>query len=98
MLYRKFLIFYDDNKLWFWIGCAAIVLLGLSVIGLMSMDSFFAKQQIAMMPLSLLQGLVWMIGSAYFIVKIVYGGGLFSGNKNIQMKPQDIQVTFKDVI
>lgn len=98
MLYRKFKIFYDDNKFWFWMVLIAILLGFLSVVGLASMDSYFAQQQVAMIPLNLLQAMVWMVGSAYFFVKIVYGGGLFSNTKNVVVKPEEIKVTFKDVI
>jgi len=98
MLYRRFRIFYDANKFWFWMVLVTGILLVLSVIGLMSMDSFFAQQQIAMAPINLLQMMIWSVAGAVFFAKIMYGGGLFSGTKNTRVKAEDIKVSFKDVI
>src|SRR5262245_36080425 len=98
MLYRKFRIFYDANKFWFWIVSISVVLVFLSILGLASMDSFFAQQQIAMAPINMLQMIIWSIAGAVFFAKIMYGGGLFSGTKNALVKPSEIKVSFKDVI
>jgi len=98
MLWKKFRIFYISYKMWFWIGLGTLILIGLSVVGLAYMDSYFAQQQVATLPLETLKMIIWSIVSAFFFAKIMYSGGLFSGTRNVRVEGKDVKVSFKDVI
>jgi len=98
MLFKRFRIFYVSYKIWFWIGLGSIILVALSIVGLAYMDSYFAQQQIATLPLETLKMIVWSIVSAFFFAKIMYGGGMFTGSRNPQVESKDIKVSFNDVI
>lgn len=98
MLWKRFRIFYISYKLWFWIGLGSVILIGLSVVGLAYMDSYFAQQQVATLPLETLKMIIWSVVSAFFFVKMVYGGGMFTGTRNVQVESKDVKVKFSDVI
>src|ERR1051325_1319625 len=100
MLWKRLKILYWQNQFWFIVVVACIVLAILSMVGLSFMDSFFAQQQIATLPLETLKMLLWGITSAYFFMQIMYKGGMglssLQGGKKI--KGENVKVTFKDVI
>jgi len=77
-----------------------LVLVVLSIIGLGFMDSFFAQQQIATLPLETLKMMLWGLTSAYFFMQIMYkgGGGLSSLSGGKKVKGENVKVSFKDVI
>src|ERR1035438_4697250 len=88
MLWKRIKILYWQNQFWFIVIMSILVLTILSVIGLGFMDSFFAQQQIATLPLETLKMMLWGITSAYFFMQIMYkgGGGLssLSGGKKVK--------------
>ncbi len=100
MLFKRLKILYWQNQFWFIVILAACVLGVLSIIGLLFMDSFFAQQQIAILPLETLKMMLWGITSAYFFMQIMYkgGGGLSSLSGSKKIKGESVKVTFKDVI
>ncbi len=100
MLWKRIKILYLQNQFWFIVVLVCVVLGALSVVGLAFMDSFFAQQQIAILPLETLKMMLWGLTSAYFFMQIMYkGGGNFSSvGGGGKVKGENIKVTFKDVI
>src|ERR1035438_10312536 len=100
MLFKRIKILYLQNQFWFIVVLAIAILGVLSVVGLYFMDSFFAQQQIATLPLETLKMMLWGLTSAYFFMQIMYkgGGGLSSLKGSGKVKGEDVKVTFKDVI
>src|SRR5580693_5436346 len=100
MLWKRLKIMYLQNQFWFIVVVACLILVVLSIVGLGFMDSFFAQQQIATLPLDTLKMMLWGITSAYFFMQIMYkGGGNFSSiGSGGRVKGENIKVTFKDVI
>src|SRR5262249_43006236 len=99
MLFKRLKILYWQNQFWFIVVLACLILGVLSVVGLYFMDSFFAQQQIATLPLETLKMMLWGITSAYFFMQIMYkGGGGLSALRAGRIKGESVKVTFKDVI
>lgn len=100
MLLKRLKIAYLQNQFWFIVIVACLILGVLSVVGLFFMESYFATQQIAMLPLETLKMMLWGLTSAYFFMQIMYkgGGGLSSLGSSRKVKGEDIKITFKDVI
>src|ERR1019366_3997360 len=99
MLWKRIKIMYWQNQFWFIVVVSCLVLVVLSIIGLAFMDSFFAQQQIATLPLETLKMMLWGLTSAYFFMQIMYkgGGGLSSLNRTGMVKGENVKVTFKAV-
>ena len=98
MLIRKLKILYYQYSFWFVVSAVSVVLLVLSVVGLLTMDSFFAQQQVATLPLETLKMIAWSILSALFFAKILYSGRMMTSSRNPRIKASDIQVRMDDVI
>src|SRR5438067_3467459 len=99
MFWKRIKILYWQNSFWFVVITACLVLGILSVWGLANMDSFFAAQQIAILPLETLKMMLWGITSAYFFMQIMYKGGTpLSSMRGGKVKGETVKVTFKDVI
>src|ERR1700682_3510339 len=100
MLWKRIKILYLQNQFWFIVILVCAILLVLSVVGLAFMDSFFAWQQIQILPLETLKMMLWGITSAYFFMKILYsgGGGLSALQSGKAIKGENVKITFKDVI
>ncbi len=99
MLWKRIKILYWQNSFWFIVILSCVVLGVLSVIGLTFMDSFFAQQQIAILPLETLKMMLWGLTSAYFFMQIMYKGGTpLSSMRGGKVKGETVKVTFKDVI
>ena len=99
MLWKRIKILYWQNQFWFIVVLACLILGVLSVVGLAFMDSFFAWQQIQILPLETLKMILWGITSAYFFMQILYrGGGGLSALQAGKVKGENVKVTFKDVI
>ncbi len=100
MLWKRIKILYWQNQFWFIVVVVILVLGFFSVIGLLFMDSFFAQQQIAILPLETLKMMLWGLTSAYFFMQIMYkgGGGLSSLRGSKKIKGESVKVTFQDVI
>lgn len=98
MLYRKLKILYYQYSFWFIVTVVSIVLVGLSAIGLLTMDSFFAQQQVATLPLETLKMIAWSILSAVFFAKILYSGRMMMSSRNPRISSKDINVRMDDVI
>lgn len=100
MFFKRLKIYYLQNTFWFIVIAACLVLGVLSVIGLFFMESYFATQQIAMLPLETLKMMLWGLTSAYFFMQIMYkgGGGLSSLGSSRKVKGEEVKVSFNDVI
>jgi cell division protease FtsH len=100
MLWKRIKILYLQNQFWFIVVLVCLVLGVLSVVGLAFMDSFFAWQQIQILPLETLKMILWGITSAYFFMQILYkgGGGLSALQSGKAIKGENVKITFKDVI
>lgn len=98
MLWRRIKILYNTNAFWFLVTVCSVVLVVLSMIGLMSMESFFAKQQLLILPLETLKMIVWSILSALFFVKIMYSGRFVMSARNPRISEKEMRVRMTDVI
>jgi len=99
MLWKRIKIMYWQNSFWFIVILSCVILGVLSVVGLTFMDSFFAQQQIAILPLETLKMMLWGLTSAYFFMQIMYKGGTpLSSMRGGKVKGENVKVTFKDVI
>src|SRR5205809_7989293 len=99
MFWKRIKILYWQNQFWFIVILTCLILTALSIVGLFFMDSFFAQQQIAILPLETLKMMLWGITSAYFFMQIMYkGGGGLSALRAGKVKGENVKVTFKDVI
>ncbi len=98
MLYRRLKILFYQNTFWFLVSACIVGLFGLSIIGLLVMDSFFAQQQVATLPLETLKMIIWSILSAIFFAKIMYSGRALMSSRNPRISEKDVKVRMEDVI
>src|SRR5262245_26158859 len=98
MLFRKIKILYYQYSFWLIVGVVSAVLVVLSIIGLLAMDSFFAQQQVFILPLESLKMIVWSILSALFFAKILYSGRMMMSSRSSRIQAADIKVRMNDVI
>jgi cell division protease FtsH len=94
---RKLKIFWMNHWVKIVITLVVIVLLILSVVGLMFMESFYRTLTLAQMPMNLLMFLVGSAVSAYVYVMFMRGG-FSTMRKNTQVRAEDVNVSFKDVV
>jgi cell division protease FtsH len=98
MLFRRLKVFWMDNKFWVLFGLMSLILVILTVVGLMFLDSFFRIQIIATMPLEFLKMIVYSIVGAYFFYVILYRSSPLPMTGGGKIKGGDIKITFDDVI
>lgn len=93
---RKLKIFFKEHWVTITIVAGVILLVILSIIGLMSLESFYMKLTLAQAPISLLLG---MINAAIFVFMYLtfFRKGMSSSKKN-KIKPTDTNITFKHVL
>ncbi len=94
---RKLKIFWSNH--WLKIVCVLVVILLvlLSIWGLMAMESFYRNLTLAQLPINMLAMLIGAAVSAYIYV-VLLQGGFGSLRKGTQIKAEEVNVSFKDVI
>jgi cell division protease FtsH len=98
MLFRRLKVFWMNNRFWVLFGLMSFILVVLTVVGLMFLDSFFRIQIIATMPLEFLKMIVYSIVGAYFFYVILYRSSPLPMTGGGKLKGGDIKITFDDVI
>lgn len=93
---RKFKVFWMNHKVTVWITVGVVFLIGLSIWGLSSVESFYRNLTLANMPL---QFLLAAVNAAIFVFFYMYFSrtGL-AGMKKSKINTQDINVKLSDVI
>ncbi len=95
-MFRKVLAFLKDHWIAFTCVVAAIILITLSVIGFMGLESFYRKMQLAQLPIQIM---MWILASA--ISAIIYVSLLFGRFGQIdkkEVKGSKVGVKFSDVL
>jgi len=95
-LNRKMLMFIRQNKMVIVVSAIVIILLILSYIGLMSLESFYRKMTIATMPVQFIMAGIHA-GIFVFMYTIFMRGG-FAKLDKAPIKGKDVSITWDDVI
>lgn len=93
---RKIMTFLKDHWIAVSVAVATIILVALSVIGFMGLESFYRKMQLAQLPIQIM---MWILASA--ISAIIYVSLLFGRFGQIdkkQVKGSSVNVKFSDVL
>lgn len=94
--FRKLKSFFVHHWIKFFIAGFVLLILGLCVWGLWSLESFYRKQMIATIPVQIFIGGLHALIFAYIIINM-QGRGFTTLNKG-RIKPQLININFSDVI
>ncbi len=95
-LYKKFKMYWRNNWITILIVNIVVGLLVLSIVGLMSMESFYRRMTLANMPLQLL--LTGINATIFvFLYMTVFKGG-FSAMKKDKIKGESVNIKFSDVM
>ncbi|MFH1282386.1 MAG: AAA family ATPase [bacterium] len=95
-LYRKIKLFLMIHWVKILIIGGVILLLLLSVIGLMTLESFYLKHTLATMPMTILIGFIHAVIFAYVIISMQTG--TLMKFKKTHIKSHSVTTTFNDVI
>ncbi len=89
-------MYWMNHKVKILISAGILVLIGLSIWGMYSLESFYRNITLAQMPLSLLLG---MVHAAVFVFmyQVVLRGGMTKTDKK-EIKGKDVSVRFSDVV
>ena len=94
--WRRVLLFCRDHWLGITITIVTLMLLALSAVGIMMLESFYRIQILATQPLMII---VWLVGatiSAFVYVWVMFG--YFTKATKKQVKGADVNVRFSDVL
>ncbi len=94
--FRKIKSFFVHHWVKFLIAIAILLLLGLCVWGLMSLESFYRKQMIATIPVQIFVAIIHVFIFVLFLTSMQGRG--FASLRKSKVKAQDVNVTFDDVI
>ncbi|MDR0676168.1 MAG: AAA family ATPase [Elusimicrobiota bacterium] len=95
-LIRRIKIFWKNNWVKITIISVVILLIFLSIVGLMSMESFYRRMTLANMPLQLLLTAVNAAIFVYFYMNVFKNG--FGNMKKDKVEGQKVNIKFSDVI
>jgi cell division protease FtsH len=93
---RQFKMFLKDHWVVVASGVAVLVLLGLSIIGFMGLESFYRKMQLAQLPITFLVYIIAACISAVIYVSIMFGRFGRMDYKKVQ--GSKVNVKFADVL
>jgi len=93
---RRILIYIKDHKVIIAGVVTVVVLLGLSVIGFMGLESFYRKMQLAQLPITFLVYIIAAVISAFIYVSIMFGR--FGKMDYRKVKGANVNVKFEDVL
>ncbi|MBI3332812.1 MAG: AAA family ATPase [Candidatus Omnitrophica bacterium] len=94
--WRRLLIFFRDHWLGITISLFSVLCLGLTWYGMSKLESFYRNMQLATLPMTILVWLVMGAISAFIYVWVMFG--YFSKQNRKNIKGQQVDVHFKDVI
>jgi cell division protease FtsH len=95
-LHKKLYIFWIDHWLKMVITFVVVAMIGLSIWGLNSMESFYRNMTLAQIPLQLLLGAVHALLFVWLYMSVFRGG--FSQMKKDKIKANTVNVKFSDVV
>lgn len=93
---RRLKIFWINNWVTILIIFSGIFLVLASIVGLMSMESFYRNLTLAQLPLNLLFGAVNAL--IFVFMYLYFMRGSFSQMRDTKVKSEEVNVRFKDVI
>ncbi len=93
---RRFILFWNNYKVRILIIGVLLLLLVLSVVGLMSLESFYRKMTLATLPLQFL--MVGANASIFVFMYLYFMQGGFAKLDKAPIKGKDIDIKWKDVI
>lgn len=96
MNYRRLKMHYMNHRVKLFITLGIIILIGLSVWGMMSLESYYRNITLAQMPISILLVLVNSVVFVYMYMVVLRGG--FSKVDKKSIKSKETNVRFSDVI
>ncbi len=94
--WRKLKIFCQDHWLGIAITLTAVICFGLTWYGMSKLESFYRNMQLATLPMTILVWLLMGAISAFIYVWVLFG--YFSKQNRKQVKGQQVNVHFRDVI
>ncbi len=94
--YRRLKMHYLNYRAKIFITLAAIILIGLAIWGMMSLESYYRNITLATMPLQMLMVAVNAIIFVYLYMGVMRGGFAEVNKKSI--KASDINIRFTDVV
>jgi cell division protease FtsH len=94
--WRQVYIYIKDHKVIIGSSIAVIILLGLSIIGFMGLESFYRKMQLAQLPLTFLVYIISAVISAVIYVSIMFGR--FGSMDYRKIKGSQVNVKFDEVL
>ena len=93
---RKLKVFWMNNKATILITIGTIIVLIFTVIGLMSLESFYRNITLAQIPLQIFLTALNALIFVYFYMTVFRGG--FGSMKKTRIKIQDVNIHFRDII
>ena len=94
--YRRFKMHFLNHKTKIFIGIGVSLLIGLSVWGMASLESYYRNITLAQLPITLLLGMVHALIFVYMYMVVLRGGFGKMDKKNINAR--DVNIHFSDVI
>ena len=96
MISRKMMMYLKEYKTIIIVAAIVVILLILSVIGLMSLESFYRKMTLATMPVQFI--MAGIHAGIFVFMYLTFMRGGFAKLDKAPIKGRDISVTWKDVI
>lgn len=93
---RRLKMFFLNHRTMILIASSAIILVGLSIYGMMSLESYYRNITLAQLPITILMATVNAAVFVYMYLVVLRGGMATMDRKGIKAK--DINVKFADVI
>lgn len=96
MLSRKFKMYLRQYKTLIIVGFVVVLLLILSVIGMMSLESFYRKMTLATMPVQFI--MAGIHAGIFVFMYLTFMRGGFAKLDKAPIKGRDVAITWKDVV
>ncbi|HNX90413.1 MAG TPA: AAA family ATPase [Candidatus Omnitrophota bacterium] len=96
MFSRKMKMFFRQYKMGIFITAIVVILLILSVVGLMSLESFYRKMTLATMPVQFLMSGIHAVIFVFLYLVFMQGG--FAKLDKAPIKGKDVNISWNDVV
>jgi len=94
--YRRLKMHFLNHRTKLFISIGVLILIGLSVWGMASLESYYRNITLAQLPITLLLGMVHALVFVYMYMMVLRGGFGKMDKKNV--KARDVDIRFSDVI
>lgn len=94
--YRRWKMHFLNHRTKIFIGLGVTLLIGLSIWGMASLESYYRNITLAQLPITLLLGMIHALVFVYMYMVVLRGGFAKMDKKGI--KARDVNVRFSDVI